>query len=221
MALNVDDALSLLEQHFEAFYSVVTVARMTGHPVPIDTRGWSQILVSVLTGIKGLARKKGADLDDGSDVKAANTWEAIDTPRFNGVIKSGTKAIYADDVKSLDQMPHLFFVLWDEKSTGEHRCRIWCTRPANDVVFRAMCEKWYADRLAGKITSTNFQLHPPRGKDGDVFRNTYGNLKYPLLFAAERREGRYVVTTMDEKILNSGTCEIADPAGILDVLIPE
>ena len=58
--------------------------------MPVDLRGWSQIIVSVLTGIKGIARKKGADLEDGSDVKAANTWEAIDTPRFNGVIKAGT-----------------------------------------------------------------------------------------------------------------------------------
>ena len=75
----IDLTLGLLDHHYHSFYSVVEVARRTGHPVPMDTRGWSQILVSVLTGINGIERKKGADLEDGSDVKGANTWEAIDT----------------------------------------------------------------------------------------------------------------------------------------------
>lgn len=74
----------------------------------MDTRGWSQIVVSVLTGINGIERKKGADLEDGSDVKGANTWEAIDTPRFNGVIKSGTHANYSDSMAYLDNTPFLF-----------------------------------------------------------------------------------------------------------------
>jgi len=80
----------------------------------MDTRGWSQVLASILSGIKGLERKKGADLDDGSDVKGANTWKAIDTPRFNGVIKAGTKAATSDKLESLDDMPCLYLVLWDE-----------------------------------------------------------------------------------------------------------
>ncbi|MYI47928.1 MAG: MamI family restriction endonuclease [Rhodospirillaceae bacterium] len=105
------------------------MARKTGHPVPTDTRGWSQIIVSVLTGIKGIDRKKGADLEDGSDVKGANTWEAIDTPRFNGVIKAGTKASYSDNVAYLDTTPFLFFLLWDISRRGSHRCRIWVVRP--------------------------------------------------------------------------------------------
>jgi len=65
--------IHLLDEHYKSFYSVVEVARETRHPVPADTRGWSQIIISVLTGIKGMARKKGADLEDGSDVKGANT----------------------------------------------------------------------------------------------------------------------------------------------------
>src|SRR3990167_1959537 len=88
----VSNALALLDLHFDSFYAAEPFAQRTGHPVPVDTRGWSQILVSTLTSTKGLERKKGADLDDGSDVKGANTWSAIDTPRFNGVIKAGTKA---------------------------------------------------------------------------------------------------------------------------------
>jgi hypothetical protein len=212
--------LELLERHYQSFYSVVDVATATGHPVPVDTRGWSQILVSVLTGTKGLVRKKGADLDDGSDVKGANTWEAIDTPRFNGVIKAGTKAAHSDKIESLDTMPHLFFVLWDKKSTGAHRCRIWCVRPQKDTLFRNMCEAWYDARLAGKIRSNNFQLHPPRGKDTNIFRNRCGNLIYPLLFAAERDEnsGNWHVTANSPDFLQSGICEKADPASVAELL---
>src|SRR5262245_41943228 len=110
---NLAKSLALLDRHYEAFYSIVDLAKETGHPVPMDTRGWSQILVSTRTEIKGLARKKGADLDDGSDVKGANTWESIDTPRFNGVVKAGTKAEHSGKLTSLDAMPHLYFVLWD------------------------------------------------------------------------------------------------------------
>jgi hypothetical protein len=202
--------LELLEKHFQSFYSVAGLATETGHPVPVDTRGWSQILVSVLTGVMGLVRKKGADLDDGSDVKGANTWEAIDTPRFNGVLKAGTKAKHSDKIESLDSMPHLFFVLWDIKSTGAHRCRVWCVRPQIDPLFRKMSIAWYRARESGEIISTNFQLHPPRGKDTDIIRNTCGNLVYPLLFAAERRvDGLWNVTRYDPEIMNTGLCRQA------------
>jgi hypothetical protein len=87
----VHDALELLDLHYESFKGILPCAEKYGHPHPTDTRGWSQIIVSALTGILGLKRKKGNDLEDGSDVKAASTWAAIDTPRFNGVIKAGTK----------------------------------------------------------------------------------------------------------------------------------
>jgi hypothetical protein len=128
-------ALSLLDLHFESFYAVEPYATATGHPVPTDTRGWSQVVVSTLCGIKGLERQKGADLSDGSDVKGANTWKAIDTPRFNGVIKAGTKANVSDKIDSLDGMPHLYMVLWDETKRGTARCRIWVVRPQHDAIY--------------------------------------------------------------------------------------
>jgi hypothetical protein len=214
----VDLVLSLLDQHYDSFHSVVEIARKTGHPVPVDSRGWSQIIVSALTGIGGLKRKKGADLDDGSDVKAANTWEAIDTPRFNGVIKAGTKAKTAGKLKSLDSMPFLFLVLWDIKPTGSHRCRIWCVRPKVDKLFRKMCAAWYDARDDGKIISTNFQLHPPRGKDSNMIRNTCGNLNYPLLFCAERDENCYILKLFDADVLRQGLCAKADPTGVLEII---
>ena len=207
---NVKKVLELLELHYASFHSVIDIARETCHPVPVDTRGWSQILISVLTGSKGLERKKGADLADGSDVKGANTWEAIDTPRFNGVIKAGTKAECAGKLASLDNMPFLFFVMWDHRKPAElPRCRIWCVRTQQDKEFRAMCELWYKACETGAIKSWNFQLHPPRGKDNDIFTNTYGNLKYPLLFSAERGKSGYTVTTYNPTILKNGNCERA------------
>ncbi|AFK63886.1 hypothetical protein TKWG_20845 [Advenella kashmirensis WT001] len=178
-------ALSLLDLHYEAFYDVEPFASQTGHPVPMDTRGWSQILASVLSGINGLARQKGADLADGSDVKGANTWKAIDTPRFNGVIKAGTKALTSDKIESLDVMPHLYLVLWDQTIRDTARCRIWVVRPQHDVLFRGICTNWYDKRTADEISSTNFQLHPPRRNDSNVIRNSCGNLEYPLYFCAD------------------------------------
>lgn len=213
--------LRLLEVHYEHFHSLVPIARETGHPVPMDTRGWSQVLVSVLTGLSGLARKKGADLADGSDVKAANTWEAIDTPRFNGVIKSGTKASSSDSLSSLDGMPHLFLVMWDQTGEKKARCRIWCVRPKHDPKFRKMCGDWYSARKKGKISSTNFQLHPPRGMDANIIRNTYGNLHYPLLFCAIRNSAKYELAAFSPNVMRSGLCTAGTGVDAAAVLIGE
>ena len=202
----VDKTLSLLDRHYESFFSVVNIARETGHPVPTDTRGWSQIVVSTLTGIRGVQRKKGADLEDGSDVKGANTWEAIDTPRFNGVIKSGTQAAHSDSITYLDSMPFLFFVLWDITRIERYRCRIWVVRPRADRTFRSMCNAWYEAREEGRIKSNNFQLHPPRGVDTNNFRNTFGNLSYPLLFSAVRRDKKFEIVEYQKEELESGLC---------------
>jgi hypothetical protein len=208
----VNEALQLLDTHYDAFYTAEPFATVTGHPVPMDTRGWSQILASILSGIKGLARQKGADLDDGSDVKGANTWKAIDTPRFNGVIKAGTKALTSDKIESLDGMPHLYFVLWDETARQTARCRIWVVSPRLDARFREMCATWYEKRAEGKIVSTNFQLHPPRGLDTDVIRNSCGNLIYPLFFCAERPAGgQYKLISYYPDALKTGNC-LALPA---------
>ena len=64
-----------------------------------------------------------------------------------------------------------------------------------DYVFRNMCKSWYELRLEGKIISNNFQLHPPRGLDSNVIRNTSGNLEYPLYFSAEMIDGKFMLQT--------------------------
>lgn len=207
---NVTEVLTLLDIHFRSYADAIAYANKYGHPHPCDTRSWSQILVSSITGIKGVERKKGADLDDGSDVKGANTWGAIDTPRFNGCIKAGTKSDVSGKMASLDAMPYLFFVLWDYKSrTNRERCRVWLARPDRDPVFRSMCELWYKKRRRGEIRSDNFQLHPPRNVDLNVIRNTCGNLHYPLLFSAERGSTGYELQNFNPSVLESGLCEIA------------
>lgn len=199
-------ALDLLDLHFSSFYAVEPYATKTGHPVPMDTRGWSQILASLLTNIPGLDRQKGADLKDGSDVKGANTWKAIDTPRFNGVLKAGTKSNSSGKLESLDGMPNLYLVLWDESPRKEARCRVWVIRTQVDKIFRDICSSWYQQRKSGQITSNNFQLHPPRGKDSNEIRNSCGNLDYPLYFAAERVEGKYRLVEFNPENRLSGNC---------------
>ncbi|MGD0902571.1 MAG: MamI family restriction endonuclease [Terracidiphilus sp.] len=203
-------ALGFLNLQYQSFSLAAPFATATGHPVPCDSRGWSQILVSVLTGLKGLARKKGPDFSDGSDVKAANAWEAIDVPRFNGVVKAGTKAATAGKLQSLDKVPYLFLVLWDHAPvTNRPRCRIWCVRPQSDKAFRTMCKKWYDQVANGEIKSNNFQLHPPIGKDSNVSTNKCGNLSYPLLMCAEYIDDGFVSVQYEPEVMKSGECSVS------------
>ena len=210
----LDAAIELLNIHYLAFNDAKPFADATQHPTPSDTRSWSQILISLLTGVNGVARQKGSDLSDGSDVKAANVWDAIDTPRFNGVIKSGTKSEMSGKIDYLDGLPYLYFVMWDnEPTTKKARCRVWAVRTQYDAVFREICVTWYKKQADGEIKSDNFQLHPPRNLNTDTFRNTCGNLDYPLLLNAEWREenNSYVSVHYDPEILNSGSCTPAEP----------
>lgn len=205
--MDKDKVLQFLKLHHDSFFEAKPYADETGHTTPSDTKSWSQILASLLSGVTGLERKKGADLSDGSDVKGANTWDAIDTPRFNGVIKAGTKSDKAGKLEYLDDLPYLYFVLWDnEPENKKERCRVWVVRTKEDEVFRAMCSKWYEQRDQGIIKSDNFQLHPPRGKDSNIFTNTCGNLSYPLLFTAVWNDEEYELKIFDKNVLENGQC---------------
>ena len=138
--------------------------------------------MSLLTGLPGRSRRKGSDLADGSDVKAANVWDAIDTPRFNGCAPAGRTTSASrkpNDVSALDDIPFLFFVLWDERTSPTvPRCRVWCVKPNVDVEFRKLVSKWYDMRQSGEIKSANFQLHPPRNEDHNIIGNSLGRLEY-------------------------------------------
>ncbi len=208
MEADLDAALELLDVHYEAFHTASKFAERTGHTAPSDTKSWSEILTALLTGLRGRDRQKGSDLADGSDVKAANWWGSIDRVRFNGVLPSGRKSKKSkkpQNVSALDDMPYLFFVLWDHRDGMVPRCRVWVVRPPTDPLFRKMATGWY-----GADTSDNFQLHPPLDDNADVIRNSWGTLSYPLYFAAERsQDDGFQVVHFDPDALTSGRC--SDP----------
>lgn len=207
---NLPLAIECLNNHHHAFEAVHSFAVKYGQPTPEDSRAWSQLLISVLTNINGPGRKKGPDLLDGSDVKAANTWGAIDTPRFNGVIKAGTLSALSGNMSYLDTVPYLYMVLWDyEEFTNVQRVRIWTVNCKTDPVFREMCATWYEKVRTREIISTNFQLHPPRNKNNNVIRNTCGNLEYPLLLEATWNStlNTYEVVTFQPDVLQNGFCK--------------
>jgi hypothetical protein len=204
----VSEAIKLLNILYRSFKAVEPYADKYKHPHPTDTRAWSQLIVSALTGICGIERRKGADLEDGSDVKGANIWGAIDVPRFNGCIKAGTKSGVSGKMESLNDTPFIFFVLWDyEPNNKKERCRVWGVRPRVDKSFRCICQLWYRLRYEGTIKSNNFQLHPPINKNSSIITNNCGNLEYPLLFEAIRRKVGFEVSQFDIGILKSGLCK--------------
>lgn len=205
--MGLADALNVLNTHHIHFFEGQRYASVTAQPAPEDSRAWSQILISSLTGLRGVARHKGPDLADGSDVKSANAWYSIDEVRFNGVIKAGTKSHLAGSMAYLDQMPFLFFVMWDNNpDNGRERVRIWVVRPQYDVLFRAMAQDWYNQLAAGTIKSHNFQLHPPVNENSDVFTNRCGNLVYPLLLEAEWNGREYDSVYYEPDVLDYGEC---------------
>lgn len=208
--MGLNDALGVLTTHHIHFFEGQRYASITDQPAPEDSRAWSQILISMLTGISGMARHKGQDLADGSDVKSANAWYSIDKVRFNGVIKAGTQSYLAGSMAYLDQMPFLFFVMWDyNPNNNRERARVWVVRPQYDALFRAMARNWYDQLADGTIRSNNFQLHPPVNENNDVFTNRCGNLAYPLLLSAEWNGQEYDPVHYDPDVLDIGRCSRA------------
>lgn len=208
--MGLSDALDVLNTHHIHFFAGQHYASITSQPAPEDSRAWSQILISMLTGIDGMARHKGQDLADGSDVKSANAWYSIDKVRFNGVIKAGTQSHLAGSMAYLDQMPFLFFVMWDNNPDNDkERARVWVVRPQHDALFRAIAQNWYDQLATGTIKSNNFQLHPPVNENNDVFTNRCGNLSYPLLLSAEWNGQEYDPVHYDPNVLDTGMCEWA------------
>lgn len=204
----MNDVINLLNMHHRFFFYAKKYADLTKQPTPEDSRAWSQILVSLLTDINGLGRHKGSDLEDGSDVKSANAWGAIDFPRFNGCIKAGTLSSYSNNMSFLDNTPNLYFVLWDNKPNyGNERTRIWVVQPRRDPIFREICEKWYDQKATGIIRSSNFQLHAPINENTNIFRNQCGSLYYPLLFEATWVENTYIVDYYEPRTITSGFCQ--------------
>ncbi|MEA5509957.1 MamI family restriction endonuclease [Crocosphaera sp. UHCC 0190] len=96
------------------------------------------------------------------------------------------------------------------ETTKQKRCRIWVVRTPYDTEFRRIARDWYERRKKGIIKSDNFQLHPPRNLDHNVFTNNCGNLEYPLLFEARIIVDKYELTVFNGDILNRGSCKVSD-----------
>ena len=58
MARIQPDVLALLDEHYRSFHAAKPFDR-TGHTVPSDTKSFSEVLVSLLTGLPGRRRRKG------------------------------------------------------------------------------------------------------------------------------------------------------------------
>ena len=200
--------LECLNTHKVAFDKSLKFSKLTGQPTPQDTAKWSQIFISILMNVKGLYQKKGPDLSDGSDVKGACVWHAIDTPRFNGVVPAGR--ILTDYKSSQNIYNKIYFVMWDYNLKKKERCRVWGVNIEIDNVFRNMVDKWYKQREDRIIKSSNFQLHPPRNKDENILRNKCGNLEYPLLFEAFIENESYKIKHKDLNLIKTSKCKIAN-----------
>lgn len=210
MSSNNFEIINMLNEHKSSFNRAEVYAKLTKQPIPTHTVNWSQILVSLVTGIEGLDKRKGPDLSDGSDVKGASIWGAIDTPRFNGVVPAGR--VLSDYEKTQELYKNIYFVLWDYKynkhSEKTERCRIWCVSPSKDILFKEIAIKWYSQVNSGEIKSTNFQLHPPRNIDNNIFKNNCGTLNYPLMMEAifDKKINSYKIIEIDLEIPIKGRC---------------
>lgn len=194
---------------------------LTKQPSQIDTGYISQYLVSLITSIYGgLMRGKGTDLDDGSEIKAANFLDSLDkkgavAPRWN---------LSSNNLKTMEAFltfPAIYFVSMDLNSEGNFRTRVWKLDPSKHVLFRKRYLEWM--KKLGKIKledpgrpGINFQLFPPRNKTNEDFAR-HGNGRVngftPIKIKLENVQGAKKILHAEEK---NGVIEITllntDPA---------
>lgn len=160
-----------------------TVTQQTSQ---FDSGYLAQQLTSILTGIPGTGmRGRGDDLSDGSEVKAANTVQATDTPRWNHSLDRKPKRT---KINELLARPSVFYVLFDTKERDEDapfRCRIWRVNPSTDKGYQKLVKNWAANR--GKSTY-NMQIQPPRWSVSNEAACLGTHIELPLFFHAEQKE---------------------------------
>ena len=158
--------------------------KVTQQTAQLDSGYLGQHLVSLVSGTPGRGaggRGKGDDLVDGSEIKAASALGGIDTPRWNHS-SFGTAA----NVTAYLESRFIYFVLFDTLERYEEfplRLRVWRVAPSADPAFSAVVENWAKEKTSG-----NFQLQPPRWREGSRVTNLGGNLELPLIFEAVQRE---------------------------------
>ncbi len=73
--------------------------------------------------------------------------------------------------------------------------------PSTDSDFQEAFSTWR--KSARK--STNYQLHPPIGRDDDIATNDSGNLRLPKMFEAVTRKGKFLVNVLSTSPARSST----------------
>jgi len=178
-------AKSFIENVVLAQYRQLTGwQKVTQQTSQLDSGYLGQHLVSLISGVPGRgagSRGKGLDLIDNSEIKVASTPGAINTPRWNHTSFGKRKNVDAYLARR-----HIYFVLLDTPERRKEfplRIRVWRVAPQTDALFADLVERW-----AGKKSSGNFQLQPPRWKAGSIAKNKCGDLVLPLIFEAVQQE---------------------------------
>lgn len=146
---------------------------ITGQPAQIDTGYVGQHLVSLVTGIVGGGmRGKGLDLEDGSEVKAANFLDSKDkrgatAPRWNFLSNDLPSMV------SLVELPAIYLVSIDAID-DRMRARAWRLVPKDHAPFKERYLDWVEKLGKPKLNdpkrpSANFQLFPPRLGSNDTY----------------------------------------------------
>lgn len=173
----------LEEVIFGQMRQLLTWKTVTNQTAQLDSGYLAQQLVSILTGISGSGlRGKGDDLSDGSEIKAANTIQSTDTPRWNHSLKNDAK------VNEHIAKPAIFYVLFDtlkRDTESPFRCRVWKVEPAKDVLYRQLVQGWNTNRPASRY---NMQIQPPRWEDSNRVSCFGSELQVPLFFHAQQKE---------------------------------
>jgi hypothetical protein len=126
-------------------------------------------------------RGKGSDLADESEVKAANTLDAIDTPRWNHHLPNPPA------VNRLLARPSIYYVLFDtlaRDSDSPFRCRVWRVFPQRDEAFQKLVQNWAKSEDRGD----NMQIQPPRWNPHNIAKCFGVRIRMPLLLHAEQQE---------------------------------
>lgn len=167
-------ALLLKELFLDQRRTLLKWAQITEQSAQLDSGYIAQHLVSLITGTPGVWRRgKGLDLSDGSEVKCANSVDGIDVPRWNHYFSGPEK------VNEWLQSPRIFYVLFDALENSRVRTRVWIVCPSKDEAYRTVLTRW-----RDTPSSTNFQLHPPVGRNENIATNLCGNLELPLMLKA-------------------------------------
>lgn len=173
----------LEEVVFGQMRQLLTWKTVTNQTAQLDSGYLAQQLVSVLSGVSGSGwRGKGDDLADGSEIKAANTIQATDTPRWNHSLKTD------DNVRDHLAKPAIFYVLLDtliRDDDAPFRCRVWKVVPQTDMPYRQLVNNWKASRTGSRY---NMQIQPPRWSDTNRAKCLGIEIELPLYFHAQQKD---------------------------------